>query len=277
MKNNILVSVVTISYNQEKFIENTIKSVLNQNYSNIEFIVIDAGSSDKSREIIKKYDHKISKIIFEQDEGPADGLNKGFKIANGDILCWLNSDDIFLEGTIKKIVQIFDNNRYIDVVYGNAWITNQNGNKIRKFYSDKFNTTMALYGNSIIAQQSTFIKKETYLKTKGFNKYNKITWDSELFLDIGLNNSKFHKINDFLSCYRIHDDGITGSGLHTKNIENEHKKILAKIKNRKLNKFDLIIFNFFKYLRKLLNLNDTYERITKGSVNKANMRNNNKD
>ena len=277
MKNNILVSVVTISYNQEKFIENTIKSVLNQNYSNIEFIVIDAGSSDKSREIIKKYDHKISKIIFEQDEGPADGLNKGFKIANGDILCWLNSDDIFLEGTIKKIVQIFDNNRYIDVVYGNAWITNQNGDKIRKFYSDKFNTRMALYGNSIIAQQSTFIKKETYLKTKGFNKYNKITWDSELFLDIGLNNSKFHKINDFLSCYRIHDDGITGSGLHTKNIENEHKKILAKIKNRKLNKFDLIIFNFFKYLRKLLNLNDTYERITKGSVNKANMRNNNKD
>jgi len=277
MKNNILVSIVTISYNQEKFIEDTIKSVLDQNYSNIEFIVIDAGSSDRSREIIKKYEGKISKIIFEHDDGPADGLNKGFKIANGDILCWLNSDDILLEGSIKKIVQIFDNNGNIDVVYGNTWITNQNGDKIRKFYSDKFNTTMALYGCSIIAQQSTFIKKETYFKTKGFNKNNKITWDSELFLDIGLNNSKFYKINDFLSCYRIHNDGITGSGLHAKNIENEHKKILTKIKNRKLNKFDLIIFYFFKYLRKILNLNDTFERIIKGSINKANMKYNNKD
>jgi len=270
MQNNFLVSIITISYNQENFIEDAINSVLSQNYPNIEYIVIDAGSKDRSREIITKYKNKISKIIFENDKGPADGLNKGFKIAKGDILCWLNSDDILLEGSIKKVVQTFENYNDIGVVYGNAWITNQYGNKVRKFYSDNFNTTMALYGASVISQQSTFIKKETYFKTNGFNKDNKITWDSELFLDIGLNGSKFHKINDFLSCLRMHDAGITGSGLHNKSIIDEQKKIFLRIKKRKFNIFDLIIFNFFKYLRKILNLNDTYERIKKGPVNKAN-------
>ncbi len=270
MQNNFLVSVITISFNQEKFIEDTINSVLNQDYPNIEYIVIDAGSNDNSREIIRKYEKKIDKIIFEKDEGPADGLNKGFKIAKGDILCWLNSDDILLEGSIRKVVQTFKNYIDVDVVYGNAWITNQYGNKIRKFHSDNFNTLMALYGASIISQQSTFIKKDTYLKTNGFNKDNKITWDSELFLDIGLNGSKFYKINDFLSCLRMHEKGITGSGLYNKDIIIEQKKIFSRIKKRKFNKFDLIIYYFFKYLRKILNLNDTFERIKKGPVNKAN-------
>jgi len=270
MQNNFLVSIITISYNQDKFIEETINSVLNQDYPNIEYIVIDAGSNDSSRKIIKKYEKKINKIIFENDEGPADGLNKGFKIANGDILCWLNSDDVLLEGSIKKVVQTFKNYINLDVVYGNAWITNQYGNKIRKFYSDKFNTLMALYGTSIISQQSTFIRKETYLKTKGFNKDNKISWDSELFLDIGLNGSRFHKIGDFLSCLRMHDAGITGSGLYNQDILNEQKKIFSRIRKRKFNKFDLIIYYFFKYLRKVLNLNDTFERIKMGPVNKAN-------
>ena len=122
-----------------------------------------------------------------------------------------------------------------------------------------------------------FFKTLSYQDTGTYCNLKSIVQIQDKNQNIFSSQSVFHKINDFLSCYRIHDDGITGSGLHTKNIENEHKKILAKIKNRKLNKFDLIIFNFFKYLRKLLNLNDTYERITKGSVNKANMRNNNKD
>lgn len=272
MVNKILVSVITISYNQENFIENAIKSVVNQNYPNIEYIVIDAGSGDKSREIIKKYEKKINKIIFENDEGPADGLNKGFKIAKGDILCWLNSDDVLLDGAIETIVRTFQNNKDIDVIYGNAWILDQYGNRVRKFHSDKFNVSMALYGASIISQQSTFIKKKSYLKTSGFNKSNKISWDSELFLDLALVGCKFYKTNEFLSCLRMHDEGITGSGLHNEKLHKEIKKILLRVKKRKFNKLDSIIFYFFYFLRKLLNLNDTIERITKGPVNKANKR-----
>ena len=271
MTNKDLVSVITISYNQQNFIEDTIKSVLAQNYPNVEYIIIDAGSYDGSRDIIMKYQDQINKIIFEKDDGPGDGLNKGFKIAKGDIICWLNSDDILLNNTIEKIVQTFNSNNNVDVVYGNSWIIDQYGNRVRKFYSDKFNTTMALYGASIISQQSTFIKKKSYLKTCGFNKHNKISWDSELFLDLALNGSKFYKINDFLSSFRIHDEGITGSRLLNEKMNEEQKKILSRVKKRKFNNIDYIINYFFHFYRKLLNLSDTFERIKKGPVNKANM------
>ena len=86
MQNKSLVSVITISYNQEKYIGETIKSVLDQNYSNVEYIVIDAGSNDRSREIIMQYKDQINKIIFEKDDGPGDGLNKGLKLLR-EIFC----------------------------------------------------------------------------------------------------------------------------------------------------------------------------------------------
>ena len=124
MRDNPLVSIVTISFNQEEFIEETIKSVLNQNYKNIEYIIMDAGSTDNSREKILKYKNNINKIIFEKDNGPADGLNKGFKIAKGDIFCFLNSDDLLLEDSLTKVVNFFKNNKKADVVYGNSWIIN---------------------------------------------------------------------------------------------------------------------------------------------------------
>ena len=90
------ISIVTISFNQVEYLEETILSVLNQSHSDFEYIVVDPGSIDGSREIIERYRDKISKIIFERDIGAADGLNNGFKYATGDILCYLNSDDTFL-------------------------------------------------------------------------------------------------------------------------------------------------------------------------------------
>ena len=101
------VSIVTISYNQCEFLEQALVSVLDQDYHNIEYIVIDAGSTDGSREIIQKHHHRIDKVIFEEDEGPADGLNKGFSIASGHIYGFLNSDDFLLPGVISKVVDTF--------------------------------------------------------------------------------------------------------------------------------------------------------------------------
>ena len=140
-----------------------------------------------------------------KDNGPADGLNKGFKIAKGDIFCFLNSDDLLLKNSLTKVVDFFKNNKNADVIYGNSWIINERGEKIRNFFSDKFNLKMAKYGASILAQQSTFFKRETYLNTSGFNVKNRISWDGELFLDFALNNARFCKFNEFLSAFRIHN------------------------------------------------------------------------
>ncbi len=106
------ISIVTPSYNSAEFIEDCIQSVLKQNYPNFEHIIIDGGSTDGTVEILKKYPHL--KWISEPDEGQSDALNKGFKKAEGDIIGWLNSDDVYLPGTFNKVADILSNDK-IDI------------------------------------------------------------------------------------------------------------------------------------------------------------------
>src|SRR4051794_11958143 len=102
-------SVVTISFNQAEFLERAIQSVLRQDCeAGIQYIVVDPGSTDGSRDVIEKYRSRLSHVILAPDLGPADGLNKGFKIATGDILCYLNSDDEFLPGAFRRVANFFE-------------------------------------------------------------------------------------------------------------------------------------------------------------------------
>lgn len=261
----MLVTVVTISYNQKRFLEEAILSVLNQDYKFIQYIVIDPGSNDGSRELINFYSSKISKVIFEIDNGPADGLRKGMSFANGEILCYLNSDDILLPNSISKIVRIFNKKKDVDIIYGNSWIIDENGRKKRKFHSDKFNLTMAKYGSCIISQQSTFFRKSCYLKTAGFNPNNSHNWDLELLIDFGLINCNFYKVNDFLSCFRVHKNSISVSSSYKK-YQYELGIIFNNLYGRNYNIFDFLLYCLFKYLRKVINLKDTIERIRNGPI-----------
>src|SRR5262252_9768046 len=115
------VSIVTISFNQSEFLERAIRSVLEQDYPNLEYIVVDPGSTDGSREIIDRYRSRIAKIVLEPDSGPADGLNKGFAHTTGDILGFLNSDDILFPGAITSAVS-FLKSKDVDVVSGHATV-----------------------------------------------------------------------------------------------------------------------------------------------------------
>ena len=104
------ISIVMPSFNQAQYIERSILSVINQNYTNVQLIIIDGGSDDGTIKIIKKYIKYIDYYVSELDDGQSDALNKGFKIANGDICGWLNSDDLYLENTFNSIVRAFQNN-----------------------------------------------------------------------------------------------------------------------------------------------------------------------
>ena len=113
-------SIVTISFNQARFLEQAILSVISQDYLNIQYIVVDPGSTDGSRDIIEKYHNHIDKIIFEPDNGPADGLHKGFGVATGQIYGFLNSDDFLLSSAIATVAKEFERRSDIDVLSGHG-------------------------------------------------------------------------------------------------------------------------------------------------------------
>lgn len=121
------ISVVTPNFNQATFIEQTIKSVLGQGYPNLEYIIVDGGSDDGSQEIIEKYKSQLSYYVSEPDKGMYDAINKGFAHATGDLMCWINSDDIFAEKSLFTIASVFTKNPRVSWVMGYPTIINERG------------------------------------------------------------------------------------------------------------------------------------------------------
>jgi glycosyltransferase involved in cell wall biosynthesis len=176
-------SIVTISYNQRRFVEQAIRSVLDQDYDDFEYIVVDPGSTDGSREVVDKYRDRLTAIVFEPDGGPADGLNKGFARARGDLYGYLNADDYFLPGALRRVEQCF-RNCDCDVIIGNSLIVDH-ANRVRRYhYSDRFNLVAYAYGHAQIMQASTFFKSSIFHAVGGFNPGNSSSWDGELLVEL---------------------------------------------------------------------------------------------
>jgi glycosyltransferase involved in cell wall biosynthesis len=155
---DLLVSVVTPSLNQRRFIEETIKSVLSQDYQNIEHIVIDGGSTDTTVDVLRKYNHQI-KSVSEPDAGQADAVNKGFKMAKGAILGWLNSDDTYHPGAASTIVNCFMANPETVMIYGDAHFIDEESRVIGKYPSEPFNPER-LRETCPICQPTVFMRRE---------------------------------------------------------------------------------------------------------------------
>lgn len=224
------ISIVTISYNQAEFLEKAIQSVVGQkNEVDLEYIVVDAGSTDESRDIIAKYSKEIDHVILEPDEGPSDGLNKGFSLATGDIYGYLNADDEFISGALREVVEYFSMHPVVDVVSAHGEIIDKHDNVIQKCFSHRFNLQRYAEGNCVLVQQSTFFRAETFKATLGFNKQNRVSWDGELMVDMALNKAKFIRLHRYWSKFRVYNDSISGSGAFLEKAVNEHKRIARKI------------------------------------------------
>jgi glycosyltransferase involved in cell wall biosynthesis len=176
------VSVITVCYNAEKFIKNAINSVLNQTYENIEYIIIDGASTDNTVPIINKYKSRIAFVISEPDNGMYEAMNKGIKAATGDILYFLNSDDIFYdEYVIENIVKVFQKNNDIELIYGPIIIKNPITNE-SSIKTHDYNITKSYFIYGAICQQSIFYKADIFKKCGQFNDTYKIVGDYEWVL-----------------------------------------------------------------------------------------------
>lgn len=199
------ISIVTPSYNQAQFLEKTILSILNQNYPNLEYIIIDGGSTDGSVEIIKKYEKYLAYWTSEKDNGQADAINKGFRIGTGDFLAWQNSDDIYLPGSFFKVVERFKKYPDSDVVFGNMYLIDRNDEIIGDVRFFPFNLEYLIYYKWNITSQSTFWKRGL-LGKKGYFKNYKVLFDLDWFIRLGLKTRKFSFIRSFFGGYRMHPE-----------------------------------------------------------------------
>lgn len=234
------ISIVTISYNQAQFLEQAILSVVNQDYQNIEYIVVDPGSTDGSREIIEKYRSKISKVVLEEDAGAADGLNKGFALATGDIFGFLNSDDELLPNALARIADSFNDNPRADVISGCGYFTDSAGVRLRRIMPSKLTPWLYVHGGVSIFQQGTFFRASYFNKVGGFNIENRTCWDGELFLDMAIGGARFTTIGDDLAHFRLHEGGITGSGRLEEKYQKDTMRLFTKATGRERNSFDTV-------------------------------------
>lgn len=163
---NPLVSIITPSYNQASFLEDTIQSVLRQDYPALEYIIIDGDSKDGSQGIIEKYQSDLAWWVSESDLGQADAINKGFKKASGEILAWLNSDDLYLPGAIQEAVQLLEDHPEAGVVYGNAVSANADGRLLNELKFDSW-VTRDFLKFKIICQPAVFMRR-SFLEEVGY-------------------------------------------------------------------------------------------------------------
>jgi glycosyltransferase involved in cell wall biosynthesis len=232
------VSIVTISFNQVKFIERAICSVLSQDYPDIEYIVVDPGSTDGSLDIISQYKNRITKVIVEPDKGPPDGLNKGFAVASGDIFAYINADDALLPGAVSAAVKVFKSKPLADVVIGHGYIVDPQEKVIRRFISAPFNAWRFAYGAATVIQQSTFFRNSIYSTVGGFNINNRTSWDAELLLNMGLKGAKIRIVNDYWSIFTIHPDSISGSQRMAEESLMNHRRYFKMVMGREPNRGD---------------------------------------
>lgn len=206
-------SIVTISYNQGRFLEQAIRSVLDQNYRDLEYIIVDPGSTDGSRQIIEKYRKCFARVIAAPDDGPADGLNKGFGCATGEIYGYLNADDYFAPGAIATVAGYFQKRPEVDVLCGAIRIIRSDGlPRLRTEIAERFDPRQFLAGVCVVGQQGTFFRRNAFARAGGFNPKNKTCWDAELLVDLSLTGSRFDVLHRVLGNFRLHSESISGSG-----------------------------------------------------------------
>ncbi len=217
------ISVVTPSFNQADYIEETIRSVLLQGYPNLEYIIIDGGSTDGSVEIIRKYEPWLSYWVSERDRGQSHAINKGFEIATGDILAWLNSDDLYLPCALADVAKVFVRHD-VDFLHGKSLLLDPTG-KVRS-QALRFPEENMPYLRNWVSQQSSFWTRDVWEKTGPLDESLNLCMDRDFWLRILDNGFSMKGIDGSLSIFRLQPEAKTA--LFPENWADERYRVFRK-------------------------------------------------
>ena len=206
------ITIVTPSFNQGKFIERTIESVLGQNYPQLEYIVVDGDSTDETLDILKRYGDRLQ-WISEKDSGQSEAINKGFLMAKGEIVAWLNSDDVYLPGALETVARYFAAHPDVMMIYGEGYMIDQDDKvKMRfPFTEPRFDLWKLIYYGDYILQQSTFFRRSLFDSIELLDEALHYGMDWDLFIRIG-KRFRVDYIPEYLGCIREHGEAKTSTG-----------------------------------------------------------------
>jgi glycosyltransferase involved in cell wall biosynthesis len=203
-----LVSIVTPSFNQVRYLEATIRSVLSQDYPYIEYVIVDGSSNDGTVDIIKKYGSKLAWWVSEKDEGQTAAINKGFARVKGEILAWLNSDDTYEPGAVSAAVRHLQDHPEVGMVYGDCNFINASGRVIGKFGSAQTSYGLLRQGYSHIPQQTMFFRADLWKQVGPLDPSFYFAMDYDLWTRIAAR-SEIKYVPQTWANFRLHTSGKT--------------------------------------------------------------------
>jgi glycosyltransferase involved in cell wall biosynthesis len=223
------ISVVTPSFNQGAYLEATLRSLISQNYPDLEMIVIDGGSTDQSVEIIRRYAPSLSHWESETDRGQSHALNKGFAHVHGDIWTWLNSDDLLEPGVLHRVTGVFAQNPEAGVVYGDCVYVGEDGETVIEKFSGEPYSRLRHLAHRFIAQPSCYFR--TSMVPPVVREDLHYCMDYDLWLKLAARGVKFYYVPEVFSRYRLHGQSKSVSALvalHAEIVEEIYRPILRQ-------------------------------------------------
>jgi glycosyltransferase involved in cell wall biosynthesis len=204
----MLLSIVTPSFNQGRYIEETIRSVLSQDYPHVEYLIVDGGSTDSTLDTIKKYQHQLAWWVSEKDQGQTDAINKGFARAQGDVLAWINSDDTFEPGAFTAAMTYLKDHPSVGMVYGDCNYLDESGAVIGKFHAAQTSYRLLRQGYTHIPQQTMFFRAELWRQVGPLDPSFYFAMDYDLWTRIAAR-APIQYISQTWANFRLHTAGKT--------------------------------------------------------------------
>jgi glycosyltransferase involved in cell wall biosynthesis len=240
------ISLVTCSYQQAKFLDATLQSVITQKYPALEYRVIDGNSTDGSVAILQRHEHELTSWVSEPDDGQTDALIKGFAQSTGEVMGWLCSDDLLLPGALHAVGRYFAAHPNVLAVYGDALWIDEHGNLLRPKKEIPFNRFIFLYDHNYVPQPSMFWRRSLYDAVGGLNRHFNLAMDGDLWARFAEHGHIAH-MAQYLSCMRFYNAQKTRA-LRPK-AQAENISLRTRYSSLKYRRFDPLLHGCAKALR----------------------------